>query len=656
MKRSTASAPSLSPKHESDVKKVKLEDVKPPTNTPPTGREIIENYLKGDVPSAVLYRKICNALETFEQWELEAPKIQLLEQFLDISDALDYRTDVLVKRLLALRWDKIPFSIIEKFRTFVCEIAIRHLSFTEDVYLSVCQRLAPQISVDAETGIVSFILTEEKQNEHYKMAHFIISSVLRCFPLSAKTLLKCAKKVMPHFTRPACTVAGYMRNLILMQKYVPASIAKDVWETIIERLAKDDAHNWKCEQTEEESKSPRLFALNDDILIEEVVESTNNSEDVTPQLLEQRKGEQMLQYLDAVCTDIIAFIRESEGVDKQESEEKGEKLDEKWLRNFKFTGDKVLGAEKLFDTFLEVLESTMLNATHVQYISFIWLYFCSLKPKEYEQKVLEHLWQITIRMPRAPADARKSQGAAAYLAAFLARAKHVKKDVAFTWLEEMYTWLRHYVDQFGSGSSQILPGLQRHGTFYSVSQAFFLVFSFRYKEFVKNQETLETIRRWGVGRLVHSPLEPLRFVSKPVARCFSAITRSLQLVYCNHVIPIEEVQRPFDDMFPFDGFHLKVSSQFIAPLMRKFSPLAEDLSTLTKALCWNAAATTTVEKDKTTDKSSAEAVSSSEGLDFLDEDDSILMSGTGFRERTFSCGQSSLINYSATPGLKTFNV
>uniref|UniRef100_A0A1I7TFT8 RNA polymerase I-specific transcription initiation factor RRN3 n=2 Tax=Caenorhabditis tropicalis TaxID=1561998 RepID=A0A1I7TFT8_9PELO len=631
MKRSTASAPHLSPKHESesDVKKVKLEPT--PPSQAPTGREIIQNYLKGDVTAAVLYRKICNALETFEQWESETPKIQLLEQFLNAADAMDARTDLLVKRLLSIRWDKIPSSVFDRFRTFLCEVAIRHLAFTEDVYFAVIQRLIPQVSVNEETGVVTFILTEEQQNEHYEMAHYIVSSVLRCFPLSAKTVLKCVKRAMPHIVEPPVTVAGYMRNLILMQKYIPSSIAKEVWEVVFERLARDDAHNWRCEQNEEENKSPRLFALNDDILIEEVIESTNNSEDA-----EQRKGEQTLQYLDSVCTDIISFIRESEG------ENEVENVDEKWLKSFKITGDNVQAPEKLFGTFMAVLESTMLNATHVQYISFIWLYFGSLKT-EYEQTILEQLWQITIRMPRAPADARRSQGAAAYLAAFLARAKYVKKDTAFTWLEELFNWLRRYVDQFGSGSSQILPGLQRHGTFYSISQTFFLVFAFRYKEFVKDQDTVETLRRWGFGRIIHSPLEPLKFVSKPVARCFSAITRSLQLVYCNHVIPTEEVQRPFDDMFPFDGFHLRVSAQFMTPLMRKFSPLAEDLSTLTKALCWNSAAAAQDKSEKT---------DSSEGLDFLDEDEIV----TGFRERTFSCGQSSLNIYSATPGLKSFNV
>uniref|UniRef100_A0A8R1EJ97 Uncharacterized protein n=1 Tax=Caenorhabditis japonica TaxID=281687 RepID=A0A8R1EJ97_CAEJA len=89
------------------------------------------------------------------------------------------------------------------------------------------------------------------------------------------------------------------------------------------------------------------------------------------------------------------------------------------------------------------------------------------------------------------------------------------------------------------------------------------------------------------------------------------------------------------------------SSHFVIPLMRKFSPLAEDLSTLTKALCWNAV---TSEKSE---KSAATVSSAESGLDFLDEED---IPFAGFRERTISCGQSSLINYSATPGLKSFNV
>lgn len=76
------------------------EEAKPTVNQAPTGREIVENYLKGDVTAAVLYRKICNALETFEQWESEAPKIQLLDQFLNIADAMEARTETLVKRLL----------------------------------------------------------------------------------------------------------------------------------------------------------------------------------------------------------------------------------------------------------------------------------------------------------------------------------------------------------------------------------------------------------------------------------------------------------------------------------------------------------------------------------------------------------------------------
>uniref|UniRef100_A0A8R1EHU0 RNA polymerase I-specific transcription initiation factor RRN3 n=2 Tax=Caenorhabditis japonica TaxID=281687 RepID=A0A8R1EHU0_CAEJA len=359
-------------------------------------------------------------------------------------------------------------------------MAIRHLCFTEEVFLSVIERFVPLVSIDHETEVVTNVLEDAEQNSHYEMAHHVVASVIRCFPLSAKTVLKCVKRAMPHFTRPAVTVAGYMRNLILMQKYIPASISKDIWETVFHRLTKDDAHNYDCEKKEEENKSPRLFALNDDRLIEDVVE-TKETDQVTPEQIEQRKGEQTLSYLDSVCTDIITYIRNVEI-----PEEKDESVDDTWLRNFKITGDKPLESDQLFGMFLEVLESTMLNAPNVQYVSFIWLYYCSLT-KDFESRILELLWQVTIRMPRAPADSKKSQSAVAYLAAFLARAKYVQKDEAFIWLEEIFVFLRHYVDQFGSGSSQILPGLQRHGTFYAVSQCFFLVFAFRYKDFVKNQ-------------------------------------------------------------------------------------------------------------------------------------------------------------------------
>ncbi|CAI5444218.1 unnamed protein product [Caenorhabditis angaria] len=622
MKRSTDSPPSTSVA----PKLAKIEEA-------PTGRQIISEYLKGDVNAAVTYRKICNALDTFDMWESDVPKIQLLEQFMNISDALDVQTEGLVRKLLNLNWNKIPNEIMDKYRDFLCELAIRQICFTEEVFKSVCERLIPQIEQNEETFETTLRLDDAIQNQHFEMAHYIISNILKCFPMSSKTLLRCLRQTFPHFTQPAIKSTVFCRNLIRVQIYAPNSIVQDIWQMIFERLVKDDAHNWRCElpDGEEHRNSPSLFAMNEEDLINDVETETTESTSENPK--NTKKSEEMMKHLDTVCTDILDYLKYVH--------EPEEITEESWITSMKLENSKPVNAEQIFAILNHCLESTMLTAIHVRHISFVWLFLCSLK-KEYTSRMLENLWQISCRMPRAPADAKKSQGAAAYLAAFVARAKYIDKGTAFEWLEEMYEWLRHYVDQFCSGSSQILPGLQRHGTFYAISQSFFLVFAFRYRDFVKNSDWLEKIRSWSIGRIVHSSLEPLRYVSRPVARCFSAISRSLQLVYCNHIIPIDEQlqqQRPFDDMFPFDSYHLKVSSEYVVSLMRKFSPLAEDVSILSAALSWNSA---------TAEKSAENA--NSDGMDFLDNDDFVVE----FRDRSGTCGQSSLINYSAAPGLKTF--
>ncbi|CAB3403703.1 unnamed protein product [Caenorhabditis bovis] len=481
--RRAASNPSSKEENEKcvEIKRLKVEEEK---SKPPSAKQVILKFLEGDVLATVTYKRICTAIENFKDWNSEVPKIQLLEQFMDLSDVLDYRTELLVNNLLKLRWDYIPKPVLHRYRKFLCDLGIRQLSYTELVIKTAVTNFSPQM----ELG-------------------------------------------------------------------------------------------------------------------------------------------------DSTCMDIIAYINNVHGI---------EDINCEWLKSASIPRLRNVNEEELFETFVDSLEKVMLLAPHVHNVSFVWLYLCSIKTS-YISRILDSLWQWTCRMPRAPADIKSSQGAISYLAAFLARANYVSKTTVFTWLEEMFNWLQRYINQFGSGSSQVQPGLQRHGTFYAISQAFFLVFSFRYREFVKSSGMIETIRHWGIGRVVHSPLEPLKYVSKPVAHCFSAISRSLQLVYCNHVISAEEMQRPFEDMFPFDSFQLKRSSCYIIDLMRKFSPLAEDVSMLTAALSWNAA---TAQKDVAFEKS-AES-----GYEFLDDDE--FGGGANPRERSGTCGQTSLINYSATPGLKSF--
>ncbi|PIO67290.1 hypothetical protein TELCIR_10963 [Teladorsagia circumcincta] len=118
--------------------------------------------------------------------------------------------------------------------------------------------------------------------------------------------------------------------------------------------------------------------------------------------------------LDGVVRDVLCYIAMKHGV--VDSAALG---DASWLR----LGNEAK-REELFSILLSLLESRMLLAVHVRYSSFIWLYICSLD-ESYATRTLELLWSVIVRPQIAQSDVAKGHGAAAYLAAFLARAKYL---------------------------------------------------------------------------------------------------------------------------------------------------------------------------------------------------------------------------------------
>lgn len=337
---------------------------------------------------------------------------------------------------------------------------------------------------------------------------------------------------------------------------------------------------------------------------------------------------EIIAKLDGVVRDIFHYIAAKHSINSGLT-------DVSWL----CIGTESRGKD-VFAILLSVFESRMLLSTHVRYTCFIWIYLCSIK-EEYATRMLETLWSIIVRPQVAQVDVAKAHGAAAYLAAFLARANYLDVQVATVWMLRIVNWCIQYVSNCGVTNKQILPGVIRHGTFYALCQAFFIIFSFRYKEMVKNG-AIEEVRRWGLGRIVHSPLEPLKYVTRPVGMCFGAITRSLQLVYCNHLLPSDAgTKLPFEPMFPFDSFKLKSSMTLVYPQLRRFSPLSEDRTEVSSAL-----------------RSSRISSSFNEyEMDFLEEDEK---NNGSLRDRT-TAGMVQYTNepsiftiYSSSPGLKHF--
>jgi hypothetical protein len=87
----------------------------------------------------------------------------------------------------------------------------------------------------------------------------------------------------------------------------------------------------------------------------------------------------------------------------------------------------------------------------------------------------------------------------------------------------MADWCCDYVDNAEVLKNGATGGVQ-HGTFYAVVQAMLFVFCYRYKE-LHEGGVVEGAHQWGLGRIIHSKLEPLHFISQAVALCFSNVSR-----------------------------------------------------------------------------------------------------------------------------------
>lgn len=197
--------------------------------------------------------------------------------------------------------------------------------------------------------------------------------------------------------------------------------------------------------------------------------------------------------------------------------------------------------------------------------------------KKYLHNFTKWLWGFVLSPSQSPNDWKKGHAAACYLGSLLSRAKFVDFKFCFGWMERLVKWCTRYVNEVVGGSAGATAGTLRHGAFYAVCQALLVTFSFRYNEIVDENE-LENVRRWGLGHIVHSSLQPLRYINHAAASNFATISRSLQLVYCNHILPqsLDDVNVPFEPFFPFEFYFLHRSSVFLHDLTLRFSPSVED--------------------------------------------------------------------------------
>ncbi|KAL4002365.1 RNA polymerase I specific transcription initiation factor RRN3 family protein [Acanthocheilonema viteae] len=532
-----------------------------------SGEQIITSYLSGDINGLLTYNKLCKAIDFLNQWHSQAV-IDFLRQFVDIAYLFDHRCKQLVFKFVQLDWQFIPSEIRPQFVKLLRDIGIQYICHTESVMKCFVGHLFAKIqplsiadqNQEGNNTAFALCLTEEEQDNIYKLASDGLAFIVKCFPLAIKILVKSIRQRFPHHSVPSIRYVSYVKNLIVICQNIP-QCREDIFCIIIDGLAQLDGVLMKAENSKKKEDSfddgLNIFLLDEeyDIKISEV-----------------RDNNDKVEKLDACMCIMFHYIGRLCSVGNPTEIDCG-------------YFPPVSKQKKVLKELLVVFEEHLLMAHGLKNVPFLWFYVCSLDAS-YQKHFLSWLWSFITRLNQAPNDWKKAQGAACYIGSMLSRASYINLGTAMQWLEVLSHWCTVYVNEMVDRTTGATAGSIRHGTFYAVFQAFLVAFCFRYREIVQAQE-MAKIHHWGLGHIVHSTLEPLSCISHPVALCFATISRSMQLVYVNHILPAKPAEMmPFEPHFPFDSYSLERSLSFIAPLMRKFSPLAEDASTLKNELLW----------------------------------------------------------------------
>ncbi|KAI1711814.1 RNA polymerase I specific transcription initiation factor RRN3 domain-containing protein [Ditylenchus destructor] len=538
-----------------------------------TGREIIEAYINVRPDSTEKYHKLHKALDLFESWSDES-KIAYLEEFLELDHILDASCAELVAQFCRLKWWTVPQSIRGRFVDFLVSLAVGHVCHVEGVLKSVTHHFIPELIMsvrdEGKKGMTP-LLSQEDQDAIYSLAHSCVKQVIACCPPFAPALLKCCKSNFPHFRHHSVKLLGYMRNMILLaQDYPPLSA--NIWTMIVDKLVALDTSisskkPWEMENDAGFSPTQDVFMMDDDGETSSKAESSD-SNTINMNTLDAK--------LDLCMAMVLSYI----GGHDTENDIIGDLKDD---RNFEWLYTKPIDHQNMFEVLLLGFEEHVLYAFDLHSVSYIWLYLCNLS-KVNTEKMLRYLWEVIQAPVRSPNEWKKAHNAAAYLCGFLARASFVPLSDACVWLRRMSEWCCIYVDSCELMKREV--GGMQHGTFYAVVQALLFVICYRHSELTTKYGAVEEIHQWGLGRIVHSKLEPLLYISQAVALCFANVSRYLQIVYCTHMIGFNDTlrKRAVELFFPFSFCLLNRCAPKILPLMRKFTSALEE-SSLTSTKC-----------------------------------------------------------------------
>lgn len=281
-----------------------------------------------------------------------------------------------------------------------------------------------------------------------------------------------------------------------------------------------------------------------------------------------------------------------------------------------------------FHTLLAIFDRTIIRTFKSRYTQFLVFWFASLDP-EFSDLFQGMLVSKALLENDQPEVTRAAS--ASYIGSFVSRASFVEREGARRVMRVLCEFLGNHLDIYEAYvQSGTVPSTAHHGVFYAVSQAVFLIFCFRWRDFLEEEqeadaEVVPAGKKWMpslsvIQRVIISTLNPLKVTffifplvylnlqfflqicSNNVVMQFARVSQAADFIYCYSIMESNkrsEFQTNSDNtnksistpafflgnsslhaelntFFPFDPYKLPKSNKYIEGIYRDWSSVAID--------------------------------------------------------------------------------
>ncbi|KAL4259491.1 RRN3 family protein [Pleurotus pulmonarius] len=585
-----------------------------------------------------------------------------------VVSRLDRSHSVLVEAIVNMPWTTFNSATVKSYTVFIGMLVSARPEYLSLVLGRIAQGFTHQSAIQTlDLSAAESSAEPLTRRTVYDRLHYLLRHLHSLIPTLSSTLQPLLVRNFPHKRQNLVTQTTYIRNLLHVASYCP-EIGDKVMATIIDRAIQIDVEIQVELEELEEADIPQdtdIFEIDpfdtavtqdqpdsdedddseddDDEALSDISSDGGDMDD-SPQIVEiptdARHIHAMVKKLDAILTLLFKHFEETVSPTPQLDSSlsplpplpsspfldapSSPILDS--LEPFQTPNtpapavpDTPSESNKTrqrtqFHTLLSIFDRTIIKTFKSRYTQFLLFWYSSLDP-EYTDLFQGLLVSKALLEEDLPAVTRSA--AASYIGSYISRAKFIDRDGARRVVNVLCDYVKSHLDRHDmlEQANAEMPSMAHHSVFYAVVQAIFLIFCFRWRDFladVGEEDDLlgevKPIKKWistldVVQRVVTSTLNPLKICSANVVMQFARVAQATGFVYCysimesnkrseystnvnntstpattrtlvNPLILDRSVNTELNTFFPFDPYRLPRSSPFIESVYREWSSVA----------------------------------------------------------------------------------